>query len=249
MAEAWQPPSGGEDGQPFRPFDREALQATLADALKQADAADMADQDSAAPGAAGADEAPGRPTPLRPPMPFGRPTASSDPLSGAAQVPPPGPGPVPGGPAPRPAGVTPPARTGPSILSGGISAMASSASAGGVGSGTISPLRPPSGGGLSSPGMGGGLSSPGLSSPGLGGLGSSGLGSPTIDPQAAESTPTIPIRRPNRSEPPAPEVRSEEVQAAPAAPPPPRPTVTLVAWNPSDDDILPRSMAKRRRRG
>jgi hypothetical protein len=243
MAEALDSPAEGDRGGQFRPFDRQALQATLADALKDAEEADhppLAADEQGVPQAAPAETAP----PTTPggapkPNPFGRPNAAA---GGAAPAPSARRG-IPGVPAPTAApspttAANPSVRTGPSILSGGISAglspMASSLGApgGGLGGTSIAGLRPPNGGPLASPGLGGGL----------------GLGGVHAEPEEAASTATIPMRRPGRpaaAPVPAPETRG---QVAAAAAQPARPSAPLAGWLPSDDDILPRNQLKRSRR-
>ncbi|HMC41227.1 MAG TPA: hypothetical protein VKI19_16305, partial [Acidimicrobiales bacterium] len=159
--------------------------------------------------------------------PFGR-------TGGPAAAPPPPSAPAPSGPRPVP---TP--RTGPSILAGGISNGLSpmSPGTGGVG-GSVSGLRPPP----ANPGLAGGLGARPL--PGVSGM--AGVSS-NLDEPVEEAT--IQLRRPTRrgpADPPTAEVQPAPPPPAPAAPA--RPAVPLAAWNPSDDDILPRGPMKRKGR-
>jgi hypothetical protein len=104
--------------------------------------------------------------------------------------------------------------------------------------GSVSGLRPPAPGGTGTGGLslGGTRPLPGLS----------GMGGPATAEEPVEEA-TISIRRPTR--------KSPEADPAASAPPPPappapaRPQVPLAAWLPSDDDILPRGMMKRKGRG
>lgn len=228
MSDQWGAPDGGSGGT-FKPFDRQALEASLADALKDASEADEvagaasgpAPEDArrpepAAP-AASTGSAPAGP--VRAPNPFGRPNAPVG--SGPASAP---------APLPSTAAVAP--RTGPSILSGGISGLSPG---GGLGA-SVSGFRPPDGGGY------------GLSN---GGLGSAGLGPRPLGPLggvSAEEPPepaaTIALRRPNRPDAPA-EPAPEPAPAArtgAAA----QPALPMAGWMPADDDILPRAANGRR---
>ena len=147
----------------------------------------------------------------------------------------PAPAPAPGAPgaapAPKPA---PGPRTGPSILSGGISNAISQMTAptGSLGGTSINALRPPA-----SP-LGGSGPRP---LPGISGL-VGGAAAKSDDEPTEEAT--IQLRRRNRPEP-----GKDSAPAAPAAPAAPvRPNVMVAAWMPSDDDILPRSAMKRKSR-
>jgi hypothetical protein len=205
----------------YRPFDRQALHASLADALKDVELADAAEP-AAVPAPAAQPAAPAAPAAdagaSKVPNPFGRPGASA-----GGAIPAPAPAPMPSAPA------APAPRTGPSILAGGISAGVSPMSASGLGGG-VSGFRAPDGG----YGLGGG--SP-LSGTGLGPRPLGPLGGTAPADEVAEPAPTIQLRRPTR---PAPVVEPVvEAVPAPAAPTPARPSVPLAGWMPSDDDILP----------
>ena len=251
MAEAWEPPAG-DSGATNRPFDRQALQATLADALRDAELSDGGDDGAPAPQAPPVAPPAAAAPPAAPPAPGPQPPVPAPPAAAAPPVPAPSgpkvnpfapkPAPVPGpapagapapGAAPRPA---PGPRTGPSILSGGISNAISQMTAptGSLGGTSINALRPPA-----SP-LGGGGPRP---LPGISGL-SGGAAAKTEDEPTEEAT--IQLRRPSRPEP-----EKDSAAPAPAAPAAPvRPSVVVAAWMPSDDDILPRSTMKRKgRRG
>lgn len=244
MAEAWEPPGDGGNGGSFRPFDRQALEATLADALRDAE---VADQQAAAGDteAASAPVAPAAPqaapqaaaaaAPAAPPAgPAAPPVPAPPKLNPFGGRPAAGGAPVPSGAAPASGPAAPAPRTGPSILSGGVSGAISRMTPGGSGGGTISGLRPPGGGSL-----GGGLGAP-RPLPGMGALGST---SQTID-EPAEAAATISLRRPTRPEP----VPEPQAEAAPPPPVPARSSMPVAAWMPTDDDILPRSQGKRKGR-
>jgi hypothetical protein len=100
---------------------------------------------------------------------------------------------------------------------------------GGLG-GSVSGLRPP---GADAPTGLGARPLPALS--GMGGV------TPGLDEPVGEA-PTIPLRRPNRPEP-----APEPAPVPAAAPAPPKPTVQLAGWLPSDDDILPSGQLKKRK--
>ncbi|HET6964717.1 MAG TPA: hypothetical protein VFH58_08075 [Acidimicrobiales bacterium] len=239
MAEAWEPPGDGGSGGSFRPFDRQALEATLADALRDAEVADQ----QAAAGDPDASSAPATPpaataAPAAPPAPAAAPGAPPvaappklNPFGGRPAA---SGAPVPSGAAPSSGPAAPGPRTGPSILSGGVSGAISRMAPGGSGGGTISGLRPPGGGSL-----GGSLGAP-RPLPGMGALGST---SQTID-EPVEAAATISLRRPTRAEP----VPEPQAEAAPPPPAPTRSSVPVAAWMPGDDDILPRSQSKRKGR-
>lgn len=221
MAEARDSSGQGEKDGSFRPFDRHALQATLADALKDAsdnppDDADHPNPPAAPPATADASGS-GQAA-----NPFGRPN-----------LPPP-----PAAPAPSAATVpsTPPTRSGPKILSGGLGRAISPLSGGPAGAGLggpVSGLRPPA------------------SSGSLLGSALSGLGGRSAEP--AEETPTIALRRRHRQDTPAEQNDHREAPAPAAAPAPPahaRSSAPLAGWLPTDDDIVPGGALRRKgRRG
>lgn len=265
MAEAREP--GGPGSGSFRPFDRQALQDTLADALKDADAPFSGD----VPAAGAAVAAPPTITPQA--AAAAGPTAAPAPTAGPSPTAAPAPklnpfgrtGPV-GGPAsPGPARITP-AATGPTPINPGPARAVPvpGAASAGPGAGAprtgpsilsgglanaLSPLNPTPGGlgggsisGLRAPGSAGGPAGPaqGLGPRPLPGI--SGLGAGSVIDEPVEEA-TIALRRPA---PPEPVRESAPEPAAPAAPP--RPSVPVAAWLPSDDDILPRGTHKRKGR-
>lgn len=234
MPQQLTPPGGqGEGEEPFKPFDRQALEATLADALRDAESATApGPTDSQAPDTARRDRSRprpqvGDPAARRSDGPRAEPAIAGGQMAAASPQP-----------APRPT-LLGSGLTGPAGLLGGSTLGASTRPAAAPGPGA-SPLAVPSRP-LAAPGP---LASPGKL---ISGLSPAPAGyAPTADSPAVEQ-PTIPIRRPKRSEPSAP--------AAPAPPAPmptpaaqPRPAITIAAWSPSDDDILPRSGSKRRAR-
>jgi hypothetical protein len=231
MADPWTTQDGAR---PPKPFDRRALQATLADAVRTADpdveAPDGAALPAAALGAPRPAASPGSTTNTFSP-------GSTDSSAGAARLPSTGGAPVPpslpvDAVQPRsapPRSVNPfgkppaaPAETG-SLLGGGLGGS----------------VRPPAGGGS--------LGAPG----GLGGLRPSGSDAGSINLNPTVSTPTdrpvIPLRRPTPR--PADQPADAASPAATPAAPPPAPrsnNITIEGWNPTDDDILPRGGAKRK---
>lgn len=144
MSEEWGAP-GGAGGADSKPFDRNALAASLADALKDVSAYGEEEVAPAAPAPT--------PGPARVPNPFGRPNTPVGSVAAAT------PGSLPSTPSAAP-------RTGPSILSGGISAGLSGG--GGLGGSTVSAFRSPEGGGM---GLGAPLGATGLTPRPLGPLG------------------------------------------------------------------------------
>jgi hypothetical protein len=241
MADQRTTPAGEDNGgAPTRPFDRQALQATLADAVRIATTDSDSDeaptpkpvrtpspQDAIGSGPAPVDGRPRPPTP-RPPNPFGR-TAPAAPAPAAA----------PAAPAP--------VRPSPSLLGGGTPTGVGT----GQGGSSLNPLTAPSSGGL------GGLRS--TTPDNLGPINFSGDRPPgdlnagrTVSGLAPTPTngPTIPLRRRAAAET-SHSARSTEA-AAPTAPAPApqaaHPARTLVpvdAWMPGDDDILPRRQVKK----
>jgi hypothetical protein len=273
MAEAWTGPDNDaskDGGVSARPFDRQALQATLADAVRTASDVEKMDTPPnkplrgptpSSPVISGSAEAAGEPVlpPQPQPQPQPQPARSVNPFSRgasasegtAATAPASAPAPAPAIPAPkRPA----------SLLGGGTPTSVGSSQGAGLGSsGGLG-----SGGGLS----GGGLGAPGAAgSAGLRGVGSGNLGpinfsgdnrgsgdlgggrsAAALAPAPAEQ-PTIALRRRQPAEA-APSARSGQnnpsATPAPAAPPaPPRAAVSIEGWSPTDDDILPRRVMKR----
>jgi len=259
MAEAWTKPdddAGKDGGVPPRPFDRQALQATLADAVRIASDTQTVDAppnkplrgpSASAPVITGpAEEAP---EPVLPPRPQPR---SVNPFSrggpdGAAAAPaaPSVPAPAPAVPAPAPAVPAPGAQAVPapkrpaSLLGGGAPTSVGSSqgsglsSSGGLGSGNGL-----SGGGLSSPGAAGSAGLRGVGSGSLGPINFSGdnrvtgdLGggrsSAALAPAPAEQ-PTIALRRRQPAEV-APSARSGDnsPSATPAAAPPAPPRAAM----------------------
>jgi len=240
MADQMTTPSS-EDGaaSPTRPFDRQALQATLADAVRIAAAdgdveeaparkplAGPSPQDAIGTVPAPPDGKPRHPA-SRGPNPFSRPgQTSATPAAPAAPA---------------------PVRPSPSLLGGGAPT--------GVGTGQGGALNS-----LTTAGTGGmgGLRS--TTPDNLGPINFSGDSRPSGDLNAGRSVsglaptpvdrPTIPLRRRAPAET-SHSARSPET-AAPAAPAPTSPAahqlrsaVPVEAWMPGDDDILPRRVAKR----
>jgi hypothetical protein len=275
MADEWTRPDddgSAEGGASARPFDRQALQATLADAVRTASDAGGMDNPPNKPlrgPTTGAPVVPGPSDtePVLPPRP--QPGRSVNPFSR-------------GGSAPEaaPATAAPPApaaRRPPSLLGGGTPTSVGGTSVGGtsVGGSPGAGLSGTGNLGAGSAVPGSGLSGSSLGSPG--GAGQSGLRSPSpakLGPMnlsgdsrvggdlaagrstsalapapAAAEQPTIALRRRQPAES-APSARSAEpsAPAAPAqtapAPPPPR-TISIEGWTPGDDDILPRRVLKR----
>ena len=230
MPQPLTPPAGqGEGDEPFKPFDRQALEATLADALRDAEGATAAGAaEAAAPDPARRPRSRPRPRPQAgspdPAVPDA-PRAGGDNAAGDPR------------PVPRPT-LLGSGLTGPAGLLGGSTLGATPRPAAQPGAGPAPLAVPPRP--LAAPG---GLAPPGKL---VSGLSPAPAGfAPTADGPAAEQ-PTIPIRRPKRAEPAAP---AASAQAPPApAPAPPRPAVAVAAWSPSDDDILPRAAARRRGR-
>lgn len=113
MAEPWTSPETGEGGQPFRPFDRQALQATLADALRDAEVADGLAADPDGAGTVPAPSASAGPAMTAPGVPAGpamaAPPGAGRPPGGAPRAAIPGlPAPGPAEPAPATSGLRPP---------------------------------------------------------------------------------------------------------------------------------------------
>ena len=219
MADPRTSPDGGEGKDQVRPFDRHALQATLADALRLTGEGDHpAGEADRKPDVASAgspsEEAPA-PSPTTRVNPFtraatseaARPERAPSPLSGLGR---------PVSPT-APSDPASPPRPAPRILGGGTLGGS------GLGSGSL-----PSGGGLGIPGLGGDRNSSPLT--------------PTVTER-----PTIPLRRPKPAEE-KPAQAAEEVTPppAPAAPPQSRMAAPIPAWSPTDDDILPTGAARRR---
>jgi hypothetical protein len=238
MAEASESPAGDASN---RPFDRQALQATLADALRDAELSDDGSAPAAPPQAAPTSPAPPAPPaaaapPAAPPLVPAPMPAPPVPAPPAAAPAPSGPKVNPFGPKPAPApgaagAPAPGPRTGPSILSGGISnAISQMTSPTGLGGNSVNALRPGS--------LSGGGPRP---LPGISGL--TGGAAAKVDSEPTEEA-TIQLRRPTRPEP-----EKDAAAPSPTAPAAPvRPSVSIAAWMPSDDDILPRSTMKRKGR-
>jgi hypothetical protein len=240
MADVVEPGRGTEPGS-FRPFDRRALEATLADALKDTghrpgDEGEPADDGSTA----------------RPRNPFVR--AGSPPGPGATSAPPPGA--APGGAPP----LAPPARTDPSLLTRGISAAISSGAGrsvsgfrapgdpgtGGIGGLGVRPLgplnpspnreppEPPPTIPLRRPARPGGAPNGAKAPPELRPPGSptSGVG---LDPPAADH-----LAVPPGTEAAAPQDRQARPDAGA------HPSAPVAAWTAGDDDILPHGASRRR---
>jgi len=265
MADPWTRPDDDSSGGEARPFDRQALQATLADAVRTASDSDAMEAASNRPlrgpvqsgsAAAPADDAapaspvpPPRPQPARSVNPFSRGSSEADAAPTAA---------------PQAAQTAPSPKRPASLLGGGAPASVGSSGLGSSsGLGTPSPLSAP--GALSAAGLGSssGAASSGLRSPSPGSLSPIGLGADsrvTGDLSAGRSTaalapapaeqPTIALRRRQPAET-APSARAteEKASAAPAqpaaAPAPARAAVSIEGWTPGDDDILPRRVVKR----
>jgi hypothetical protein len=256
----------------MRPFDRQALQATLADAVRTASDAEVMDNPpnkplrGPTPGAPVLSEPsdtepvlPPRPQSSRSVNPFSRGGSASDAAPSVAAPP------------------APARRSTPSLLGGGApTSVAGSPGAGLSGTGNLGAGSAISGNAVSGSAVSGSsLSGSGLGSPG--GAGQSGLRNPGPaklgpvnlsgdsrmggDLAAGRSTsalapapepveqPTIALRRRQPVES-APSARATETSASASQPqtaqaaPPPR-TVSIEGWTPGDDDILPRRVLKR----
>ncbi len=243
MADQRTTPPNEDTGPNPRPFDRQALQATLADAVRIA-ASDSdpeeapqskpprspSPQDLMGSGPAAAN---GRPRPAAPraPNPFSRPPAAPAAAAPAAPV------------------VPTPVRPSPSMLGGGTPTGVGTGQGGGIGS-----LTTPATGGL------GGLRS--TTPDNLGPINFSGDNRPPGDLNAGRTVsglaptptptdrPTIPLRRRLPAET-SHSARTTDANApATPAPTPPvahtaRTAPPIDAWMPGDDDILPRRVVKR----
>jgi hypothetical protein len=225
MADPWMTQDGNR---PPKPFDRRALQATLADAVRTQDDVEVGDRaapaaapvsaprPAASPGSTVNSFSPGSADPAGAPATGGLPVDSLQPRS----TPPRSVNPFGKAPAPAESG---------SLLGGGL---------GGGGGGLSGGTRPPA----ASLGAPTGLS--GLRPPG------SEAGSINLNPAVSTPTdrPTIPLRRPApRPAEAAPEAAAAAPAATPAGPPPvPRNSITIEGWSPTDDDILPPGGAKRK---
>jgi hypothetical protein len=237
MAEAWSRPDddGSKDGgTPPRPFDRQALQATLADAVRNVADADTMDtppnKPLRGPGSTSpvvSEPVPEERQPVLAPRP--QPARSVNPFSRG--------GSAPDAAAPAPAVAAPAPKRPASLLGGGTPSSVASNQGSGLGSSSGLGASGLSGGGLASPvpAGSGGLRSPG----GLGPMNFSGDNRVTGDLGGGRSAsalapveadqPTIPLRRRQPAQ----------------APAPARPTVSIEGWTPTDDDILPRRVVKR----
>ncbi len=265
MADEWTRPDDDgstEGGASMRPFDRQALQATLADALRTASDTDVMDNPPnkplrgptpGGPVIAGPSEAepvvPPRPQPGRSVNPFSRGGSAPEAAPSAAAP-------------PAPAG-----RRAPSLLGGGApTSVGGSSGAGLSGTGSLGAGNAVSGSSLSGSSLGapGGAGQSGLRSPSPAKLGplnlsgdsrvggdlAAGRSTSALAPApAAAEQPTIALRRRQPAQP-APSARAAE-PSAPASPaqtaqaaPPPR-TISIEGWTPGDDDILPRRVLKR----
>jgi hypothetical protein len=256
-----------------RPFDRHALQASLADAVRLAqEAAQEAGSDAVTTGDAQVTPTTPRPAtpvdaPPRAPSAFSRPGT----VEGAPAEPPPPRATSPLSGVGRPVAPTAPSdpsapRPPPKILgglSGGIGAgirpdtgdqPTVNRRLGGNGLGSSSGRLGPSNGlGAGNLGPTSGLGSGVILGP-ASGLGGSSLGADRTTSDLAPSVterPTIPIRRPK----PAEDRQAQEPPATPPAPPQgpaaggppvPRMAAPIAPWSPSDDDILPSGPARRR---
>jgi hypothetical protein len=217
MSEEWGAPEGA-NGTNNKPFDRNALAASLADVLKDVSAYGDGEAPPPAPAPARA-PLPG-PGAAKVPNPFGRPNAPIAPAPAPLASPP---------------SVAP--RTGPSILSGGISSGPSGM--GGLGGSTVSAFRSPEGGGIGLGASGGGTGATGFAPRPLGPLG----GMSTPEPREPAATITLKRNRPEPESGPVPAAAAAPV----AAPAPPRPVVPMAGWTAADDDILPHPGTGRRR--
>jgi hypothetical protein len=260
MADEWTRPdddASAERGASTRPFDRQALQATLADAVRTASDATAMDNPPnkplrgptagtpvlSEPSDAGPALAP-RPQPSRSVNPFSRGGSPPDATPSAAAP-------------PAPAG-----KRAPSLLGGGApTSLGGSPAAGLSGTAGLGAGNGLSGSSLGSPA---GAAPSGLRSPSPANLGpinfsgdsrvggdlAAGRSTSALAPApASEEQATISLRR-RQPAAPAPSGRSAEPEApaSPAqtapAPPPPR-TVSIEGWTPGDDDILPKRVMKR----
>jgi hypothetical protein len=228
MADPWMTQDGAR---PPKPFDRRALQATLADAVRTADDVDAPDgaapvpapslgapQPAASPGSTvntfspgSADPSPSdRPAASTPPVPAGLPVDSVQPRSAPPR-------------SVNPFGrASAPAEPG-SLLGGGLGGGVQPATSGSLGAAPgLTGLRPPT----------------------------PDAGSVNLNPTVSTPTerPVIPLRRPTpRPADQASDAAASAPAATPAGPPPaPRNSITIEGWNPTDDDILPKGGGKRK---
>lgn len=238
MAQPWTSPAvPGEGDQPVKAFDRQALEATLADALRDAEGGTV-EPDDGGPAPTPVPAAAGRPAPaIRPPAAVRPPAVPG--LSPAGHPPA-------GGPHPAPR---------PTLLGSGLSGPGGPLGGGTLGS---SPLAPPGSGPAPLRRPDGAAPTPvaaprPLTAPGqlVSGLAPAPPGLAPTGGTAPAEQPTIPIRRPKRPEPAAAPAATAPAAPTPAPPipaGPPRPAAPTMAWSASDDDILPGRAAKRRGR-
>lgn len=222
MAEPLTPPGEGPEDQYLRSPTRQALEATLAEALRDVETgADQADAEEPSPAEA-------RPAGARRVNPFNRgltATLDQPQAHGPAEAAAPSRLSVPGFPKAGSGRSGQPGQSGQSGTSGQP--------------GQSGPAR------LPSPTLLGGAAVSALRSPGLSELGASRTVSNLAPaPEALPAEPaTIALRRPRRSEP-----EQAPPAEAPAAAHPStlRQAAPIPAWSPADDDILPRVSLKRR---
>jgi hypothetical protein len=252
MAEQWDPPSGESKGPGGPGLNRNALQATLADLVREADGPANAPGGPAASAVAGSGRpvVPGAPVPapsagprpLRGPS-AGRPVVDTDELEPEAA-------PTPGAPVPRPQASgrprlpfgpehapAPPATGAAGTVRPGSGLPGGFGVGGGVGGGL--------GGGVGV-GVGGGIGPGTLGAGSLSGRitpGDLGDNLARLTPTPTEQ-PTIPLRKRREAEAANNERPERPAQPAAAAPPQARPAVAIEAWSPRFDDILPQRPAR-----
>jgi len=238
MAEQWDPPKGESRGPGGPGLNRNALQATLADLVREADGP------APGAGAAGAPAA-GAPLPIVPGAPVPAPSAGPRPLRGPSASHPVVDADASGAPDDPQAGPRAAPRPAPSNRP----KLPFSPEPAPSGSGPAGAVRPGSGvsGGFSSSVGGGGFGGGSLGASSLSGRitpGDLGDNLARLAPTPTEQ-PTIPLRkrRPAEAERDAGAAadgaagRAAQAPAAPAQPT--RPVVAIEAWSPHYDDILP----------
>lgn len=243
MAEQWDQATGDSRGPGGPGLNRNALQATLADLVRDADGPGAGGPAAAAAPSGGRPVVPGAPVPtpssgvrpLRGPS-AGRPVVDFDEIEGDEPSRPAASAPVPGGEVPRPSASGRPRPFGPEHVP--------PAPNGNGPAGAVRPGSGVSGGFSSSVGGGGGFGGGGDAPIGAGSLSGritpgGGLGDnlARLTPAPTEQ-PTVPLRR---RRPEAPKDEADKPAAPPvaaAAAPQPRP-MAIEAWSPNYDDILP----------